>query len=138
MIVLLGVLDCKPRIDGIEQYDFEDVQRFVQGARQVDVEAFAVQCVKDIVVERFWRVPLLLSNQGRRPLVPPLAARSEIRTEKRTFVANTSLGSNLVELNPGSELIGWVDCVLPADEVPHRPKLTMIGADHPPVNNIRS
>lgn len=96
----------------------------------IRVEAFAVQCVEDVVVERVWRIPLLLSNQGRRPaLVPPLAARSEIRTERRTFVASTSLDCNLAELNPGSELIGWVDCVLPADKVPQRLTLTMIGAD---------
>lgn len=39
VIGLLGVPHCEACIDGVAQHDFEHVQRFVHGARQVDVPA---------------------------------------------------------------------------------------------------
>lgn len=94
----------------------------------IRIEVLPVRCTDDLIVERMWRIPLVMTNATNHPAsVPPLAARREIRTRRKTFVASTSVESDVSELNPGSELIGWVEVLLPAAELPRRVTIPVLG-----------
>jgi hypothetical protein len=96
----------------------------------VRIEVLPARCVEDFILEREWRIPLIMRNVTKGPAaVPPLAARSVIRTARKAFAASTSLEVDAVELNPGSELIGWVDVRMPAEEVPRRITLSVLGSE---------
>lgn len=100
--------------------------------KRVRIEALDAVCVEDDIVEQVWRIAILMKNIGRKPApVPPFAARATVRAASREYVGAVSLEQDVIELNPGAQLVAWVDVELPAGAAPQRVKLPTTGDEHP-------
>jgi hypothetical protein len=76
---------------------------------------------EDLVIERNWRVTLLLTNVTRRPVrVPVLSSRGEVAAGRKKYAGTVYFEREVSELNPGDAVVVWVLVRLAAGEVPRR------------------
>lgn len=74
---------------------------------------------EDLVVERNWRITLLMHNVTRNPApVPALSSRAVVTAERNRYAGTVYLESDVHELNPGDALVVWVLVRLGGDEEP--------------------
>lgn len=100
----------------------------------VRIEALDPVCVDGGVFEQVWRIAILMKNIGRKPApVPPLAARATVRSGSGEYAAAVWLERDVVELNPGAELVAWVEVELPAGTTPERVRLATVTSSKRPL-----
>lgn len=74
---------------------------------------------EDLVIEKNWRITLLLHNVTRKPAtVPALSSRAVVTAGRKHYAATVYLEREVRELNPGDALVVWVLVRLSGDEEP--------------------
>jgi hypothetical protein len=76
---------------------------------------------EDLVIERNWRITLLMTNVTRKPTtIPVLGSRAVVTAGRKQFAGTVFLEREARELNPGDGLIAWVLVRLDSGGVPRR------------------
>lgn len=74
---------------------------------------------EDLVIERNWRITLLMRNVSRKPApVPVLSSRAVVAAGRKQYAGTVYLEREVRELNPGDALVVWVLVRLGGDEEP--------------------
>lgn len=74
---------------------------------------------EDLVIERNWRITLLMTNVTRRPApVPALSSRAVVAAGRKQYAGTVYLEREVRELNPDDALVVWVIVTLSGDEQP--------------------
>jgi hypothetical protein len=83
---------------------------------------------EDLVIERNWRITLLMHNVTRKPApVPVLSSRAVVAAGRKQHAGTVYLEREVRELNPGDALVVWVVVRLNGDEQPR-----FVELDHTP------
>lgn len=85
----------------------------------VRIETQGAVVDEDLVIERNWRITLLMINVTRRPApVPVLNSRAVVTAGRKHYAGTVYLEREVRELNPGNALVVWVLVRLSGDEEP--------------------
>jgi len=75
----------------------------------------------DLVIERNWRITLLMTNVTRRPAaVPTLGSRAVVTAGRIHYAGTVYLEREARELNPGDVIVAWILVRLNSEGVPRR------------------
>lgn len=97
---------------------FRPLPATINGVR---IECQGTVLDEDLVIERNWRVTLLLTNVTRKPVsAPELGSRAVVTSGRKQYAAKVYLEREARELNPGDGLVAWVLIRLDSGIVPRR------------------
>jgi hypothetical protein len=95
---------------------FRRMPATIDGVR-IDTQGAVVD--EDLVIERDWRIALLMNNVTRKPApVPVLGSRAVVTAGRKQYAGTVYLEREVRELNPGDALVVWVLARLSGDEEP--------------------
>lgn len=102
------------------------VRRLPATINGVRIECQGAVLDEDLVVERNWRVTLLMTNGTRKPVsAPALGSRAVVTSGRKQYAATVYLEREASELNPGDGLVAWVLVRLDSGGVPRRVELEL-------------
>jgi hypothetical protein len=97
-------------------------QRFRRMPTTIDgvrIETQGAVVDEDLVIERNWRITLLMHNVTSKPApVPVLSSRAVVTAGRKQYAATVYLERQVRELNPDDALVVWVLVRLSGDEEP--------------------
>jgi hypothetical protein len=98
--------------------NFRRLPATIKGVR---IECQGAVLDDDLVIERNWRITLLMTNVTRRPAaVPMLGSRAVVTSGRKQYAGAVYLEREARELNPGDGLVAWVLVRLDSGGVPRR------------------
>jgi hypothetical protein len=85
----------------------------------VRIECRGAVLDEDLVVERNWRIILLMTNVTRKPAsVPVLGSRAVVKAGRKQYAGTVYLEREARELNPSDAIVAWVLVRLGGGRVP--------------------
>lgn len=96
-------------------------QRLPATIKGVRIECQGAVLDDDLVIERNWRITLLMTNVTRRPAaVPMLGSRAVVTAGRKHYAGTVYLEREARELNPGDVIVAWILVRLDSGGVPRR------------------
>jgi len=117
-IVVVGLVVLILTLVVRRRRNFRRLPATIKGVR---IECQGAVLDEDFVIERNWRITLLMTNVTRKPAaVPVLGSRAVVTAGRRLYAGTVYLEREARELNPADAIVAWVLVRLDSGGVPRR------------------